>query len=124
MRRRLGAWLGIWALLLHGLAPAGASPSGAAPAAGPEFGPVVICTAFGPRLLPAPAPAQDAPRAAAVDHCVLCLSGPAGKLAPSSTVALPLPPAASQPARPQGADAAPAATLLAGVLARGPPPVV
>ena len=122
MRRYVGAWLGTWALLLHGLAPAGASLSGAGSVVDPLLGPVVICTAFGPRVLPPPA--EDAPRAAAFDHCILCLSDSAGKLAPPArTQAMFAPDAAPMP-RPQGRAATPAPIVPSGFLARGPPGLV
>ncbi|MHA1114135.1 MAG: hypothetical protein ACTSXZ_07890 [Alphaproteobacteria bacterium] len=120
-RRRAAAWLGIAALLLHALVPAGAFLSRSA-AADPLAGPIVLCTAFGPRVLPGPT--EDAPRGAAFDHCVLCLANPAGKVLPPPAAAMFDGPRVSKPSYPPRAETAPARLAAISFLARGPPRLV
>ena len=116
--RRLAAWLGIWALALHGLVPLGQGV--AAPSDAPWAAPyLVICTALGFQRVPNPdRPAEPDGRFA----CPVCQVHALGDdVVPTGAVLATAGEAAPGPRLRAPEDAGAASATVSLVRARGPP---
>lgn len=100
-RRRLAAWMGIWALLLYALIPLGQAIS-----LGNGLDRLVICTALGAKI-PSNSGAADSP-SKAPSSCVVCQLHDLGKtlaFADSCPLVSPVAHGAAQLAAPGSAEA-------------------